>query len=41
MKAIDGYNKLRGGYYTPDNIADFIVQWALRDMEDTVYRLCL
>lgn len=36
MKAIDGYNKLRGGYYTPDNIADFIVQWALRDMEDTV-----
>ena len=25
MKAIDGYDKLRGGYYTPASIADFIV----------------
>ena len=36
MKALDGYIKLRGGYYTPDSIADFIVQWALRDMKDVV-----
>jgi len=27
MKAIDGYDKLRGGYYTPCDIADFIVEW--------------
>lgn len=36
MKAINGYNKLRGGYYTPESIADFIVLWALRDVNDTV-----
>lgn len=36
MKAIDGYDKLRGGYYTPAGIADFIVLWALRDVNDTV-----
>ena len=36
MKSIDGYNKLRGGYYTPSSIADFIVLWALRDGDDTV-----
>ena len=36
MKAIDGYNKLRGGYYTPERIADFIVLWALRDPSDKV-----
>ena len=28
MKAIDGYDKLRGGYYTPSNIAEFIIRWA-------------
>lgn len=27
MKKADGYDKLRGGYYTPDTIADFIVRW--------------
>ena len=27
MKAIDGYDKLRGGYYTPTDIADFIICW--------------
>lgn len=36
MKTIDGYDKLRGGYYTPASIADFIVSWALRDAGDTV-----
>ena len=28
MKAIDGYDKLRGGYYTPSEIAEFIIRWA-------------
>ena len=28
MKAADGYDKLRGGYYTPEDIAEFIVDWA-------------
>ncbi len=36
MKAIDGYDKLRGGYYTPASIADFIVLWTLRHESDTV-----
>lgn len=27
MKKVEGYDKLRGGYYTPDPIADFIVRW--------------
>ena len=27
MKAIDGYDKLRGGYYTPADISDFIIKW--------------
>ncbi len=30
MKAIDGYDKLRGGYYTPEAIADFIIDWAVQ-----------
>lgn len=36
MKATDGYNKLRGGYYTPSDIADFIVKWAVRNPVDSV-----
>ncbi|MCD8120306.1 MAG: SAM-dependent methyltransferase [Lachnospiraceae bacterium] len=36
MKAIDGYDKLRGGYYTPRDIADFIVGWAVRTHEDSI-----
>ena len=36
MKAIDGYDKLRGGYYTPTDIADFIVNWAVRISSDRV-----
>lgn len=31
-----GYDKLRGGYYTPKPIADFIVQWAIRRADDTI-----
>lgn len=27
MKKVEGYDKLRGGYYTPEAIADFIVRW--------------
>ena len=36
MKPIEGYNKLRGGYYTPEKIAEFIVDWAIRTTTDTV-----
>ena len=36
MKAIDGYDKLRGGYYTPADIADFIVKWAVRNADDRI-----
>ena len=36
MKAIDGYDKLRGGYYTPSNITDFIVEWAVSSAESSI-----
>ena len=36
MKPIEGYNKLRGGYYTPETISKFIVDWAIRTSSDTV-----
>lgn len=36
MKPIEGYNKLRGGYYTPDKISEFIAEWALRTTYDFV-----
>ena len=36
MKPIEGYNKLRGGYYTPEKIAEFIVDWAIRTTTDTI-----
>lgn len=36
MKAIDGYDKLRGGYYTPQPIADFITHWALENSCDSI-----
>lgn len=36
MKPIEGYNKLRGGYYTPDRISEFIVEWAIRNSSDSV-----
>lgn len=36
MKPIEGYNKLRGGYYTPDKISEFISEWAIRTPTDSV-----
>ena len=36
MKPLEGYNKLRGGYYTPKIIADFITEWAIRSATDEV-----
>lgn len=36
MKKTQGYDKLRGGYYTPAPIADFIVRWALRESDNYV-----
>ena len=36
MKAIDGYDKLRGGYYTPASIAEFIVKWAIKSPDDSI-----
>lgn len=36
MKPIEGYNKLRGGYYTPDKISEFIAEWAIRSSSDSV-----
>lgn len=36
MKAIDGYNKRRGGYYTPGDIADFIVKWAVKRPDSSI-----
>lgn len=30
------YQKLRGGYYTPQSIADFLAQWAVRTPSDRV-----
>ena len=36
MKKILGYDKLRGGYYTPKAIADFISRWAIHNPNDTI-----
>lgn len=36
MKPIEGYDKLRGGYYTPKAITKFISEWAVRLPTDTV-----
>lgn len=36
MKIEDGYDKLRGGYYTPAIITKFISDWAVCTGEDTV-----
>lgn len=30
MKAVATYQKLRGGYYTPEPIADFLTRWAIQ-----------
>jgi len=36
MKSSDGYDKLRGGYYTPKGIASYIAEWAVRTKKDNV-----
>ncbi len=36
MKNKEEYNKLRGGYYTPPQIAEFIVRWAIDHDDDKV-----
>lgn len=36
MKKILGYDKLRGGYYTPPAIADFISRWAIQSPTDKI-----
>ncbi len=36
MKKILGYDKLRGGYYTPQAIADFISHWAIQNPDNTI-----
>lgn len=36
MKPIEGYDKLRGGYYTPKVIAKYITEWAIRSSTDIV-----
>lgn len=36
MKSEPSKQKLRGGYYTPRVIADFLAQWAIRTPNDTV-----
>src|SRR5436305_11483658 len=33
MKLVPTYQKLRGGYYTPKPIADFLAQWAIQTPE--------
>lgn len=30
------YNKLRGGYYTPHEISEFITSWAISDTSESV-----
>jgi len=36
MKPIPSYQKLRGGYYTPKPIADFLTRWAIQSPEAKV-----
>lgn len=36
MKQQDSYDKLRGGYYTPDKIVDFILKWANLNNNNTI-----
>ena len=36
MKPINGYDKLRGGYYTPSDIANFIIQWTAPKHNSTI-----
>ncbi len=36
MKPVTTYQKLRGGYYTPDLISNFLTNWAIQTLGDTV-----
>ena len=36
MKAIPNDQKLRGGFYTPSEIAEFLVQWAVQSPKANV-----
>ena len=36
MKKIADYDKLRGGYYTPQKIADFLTKWAVQNAMNSV-----
>lgn len=36
MAILESAQKLRGGYYTPKLVADFLARWALRDANTTV-----
>ncbi len=36
MKPIATYQKLRGGYYTPQPIADFLANWAIQTPDTTI-----
>ena len=36
MKAENSYNKLRGGYYTPGDIAKFIIRWIVKKETDSI-----
>ncbi|MFN8481599.1 MAG: class I SAM-dependent methyltransferase [Anaerolineae bacterium] len=36
MKPIASYQKLRGGYYTPEPIAAFLADWAIQDPQSSV-----
>ena len=36
MKPVATYQKLRGGYYTPQPIADFLANWAIQTPDTTI-----
>ena len=36
MKAINSYDKLRGGYYTPADIAQFIIKGIVKSPDDSI-----
>jgi adenine-specific DNA-methyltransferase len=36
MKQSEGYNKLRGGYYTPELLARFISEWAISGKKQSI-----
>jgi len=36
VKLLPTYQKLRGGYYTPDAIAHFLSKWAIRRPDDRI-----